>query len=144
MEFDLEIVIDRPVKDVFDYVTNVRNLPEWQESAIEVDWVEGGSPGQGARLRERRDLLGRTIESELEVTAYEPDRRFDVKALSGPIRFEVRHSFEAAGGGTRLRLTAEGQAGGMLRFAGPMVTRQAERQFRGDLERLKHVLESER
>ena len=142
MEFDLDIVIDRAVEDVFEYVTNVRNLPEWQETAIEADWVEGASPGKGARLRERRDLLGRTIESELEVTAYEPDRRFDVKSLTGPIRFEVRHSFEAADQGTRLQLTAEGEAGGMLRFAGPMVARQAERQFRADLERLKHVLES--
>ena len=61
--------------------------------------------------------------------------------MSGPIRFEVRHSFEAADEGTRLQLTAEGEAGGMLRFAGPMVARQAERQFRADLERLKHVLD---
>jgi uncharacterized membrane protein len=143
VKFDLDIVIERSVEEVFEYVTDVRNLPEWQESAIEADWVEGASPGKGARLRERRELAGRSIESELEVTAYEPDRRFDVKALSGPIRFEVRHSFEAAGGATRLRLAAEGEAGGVLRFAGPLVARQAERQFRADLERLKQVLESE-
>jgi uncharacterized membrane protein len=144
VRFDLDIVIDRPVEDVFAYVTDVRNLPEWQESAIEADWVEAAGPGKGARLHERRELLGRTIESELEVTAYEPNRRFDLKALSGPVRFEVSHRFEAANGGTRVLLATEAEVGGMLRFAGPMVARQAERQMRADLERLQQVLESQR
>jgi uncharacterized membrane protein len=144
VKFDLDIVIDRPVDVVFAYVTDVRNLPEWQESAVEAAWIEGDSPRQGARLRERRNLLGRSIESEVEVTAYELGRRFDLTGLSGPIRFEVRHSFEAVADGTRVHLGAEGEAGGLLRFAGPMVARQAEQQFRGDLQRLKQVLESER
>jgi uncharacterized membrane protein len=143
VKFDFDVVIDRPVDDVFAYVTDVRNLPEWQESAVEAAWIEVSSPRLGARLRERRDLFGRTIESEVEVTAYEPGRRFDLRALSGPIRFVVRHRFEAVENGTRLRLGAEGEPGGMLRFAGPVIARQAQRQFRDDLQRLKQVLESE-
>jgi uncharacterized membrane protein len=141
VRFDLEIVVGRPLPDVFVYVTDVRNLPEWQESAIEAEWEDGGPVGLGSRMREKRSFLGRTAENELEVTAYEPDRRFDLKALSGPIRFQVSHSFEPTDGATRLRVVVEGEAGGMMRLAGQMVARQAERQFRADLERLKTVLE---
>ncbi len=136
VRFDLEVTIERPVADVFAYVTDVGHLPEWQESAVDAWWIE-----PAARFRERRTFLGRTAELELEVTAYEQDRRFDVKSVSGPVRFEIRHLFEAVAGDTVLRVTAEAPIGGALRFAAAMAKKQAERQFRSDLARLKDVLE---
>ena len=99
-------------------------------------WIE-----PGARFHERRTFLGRTAELELEVTAYEQDRRFDVKCVSGPVRFEILHLFEAVAGDTVLRVTAEAPIGGALRLAAAMAKRQAERQFRSDLARLKGLLE---
>lgn len=136
MEFDLEVRIDRPVADVFAYVTDVRNVPEWQESAESAEWIE-----EGRRFRERRHFMGRTATLELEVTAFERDRRFDVRTTNAPVRFEIRHSFEAAGGGTVLRAHGEAKLGGALRLAAGMARRQAEGQFRKDFERLKAVLE---
>jgi len=136
MRFDLEVRIERPVEAVFAYVSDVRNLPEWQESALAAAWII-----EGSRFRERRSFLGRTAELELEVTAFEQDRRFDVKAVKGPVRFEIRHSFEAVEGGTALRVSAEAALGGAFRLAASLAKKQAERQFRADLERLKDVLE---
>jgi uncharacterized protein YndB with AHSA1/START domain len=134
MRFDLEVRIARPVADVFAYVSDVTNLPSWQESAVNAEWIE-----PRARFRERRSFLGHRAELELEVTAYEPDRRFDVKAVSGPVRFEVSHALTAADGGTLLRVTAHASG-----LAASMAKRQAERQFRSDLDRLKDVLEGQR
>jgi uncharacterized membrane protein len=136
VRFDLEITIERPVAVVFAYVTDVRNLPDWQESAVAAEWIE-----EGSRFRERRSFLGRSPETEVEVTAFQQDRRFDVKALTGPVRFAINHAFEPADGGTRLQVTAKAALGGPLRFAASMAKKQAERQFRGDLQRLKEVLE---
>lgn len=136
VRFDLEIRIERPVAAVFAYVADVRNLPDWQESAVDAGWIE-----EGSRFRERRSFLGRNADIELEVTALEQDRRFDVRSVSGPVRFEIRHSFEAGGAVTTLRVTAEAAIGGALRFAASMAKKQAERQFRSDLHRLKEVLE---
>jgi uncharacterized membrane protein len=138
VRFELEVTIERPVAAVFAYVTDVSNLPDWQESAVAAEWIE-----EGSRFRERRSFLGRTVELELEVTAFEQDRRFDVKALTGPVRFEIRHRFDGADGRTRLRVTAEAALGRAARFAAAMAKRQAERQFRSDLDRLKDVLERE-
>jgi uncharacterized membrane protein len=136
VRFDLEVTIRRPVSVVFAYVTDVRNLPEWQESAVAAEWIE-----PGRRFREQRSFLGRTAELELEVTALEPDRRFDVKAVKGPVRFEIQHFFADAGANTQLRVEAEAEIGGALRFAARMAQGQAARQFRADLQRLKQVLE---
>jgi uncharacterized membrane protein len=136
MRFDLEVTIGRPVEAVFAYVSDVRNLPEWQESAVSAEWIE-----EGSRFRESRTFLGRTAQLELEVTAFEQDRRFDVKAVTGPVRFEIRHTFEAVESGTLLRVSADAVIGGALRSAASMAKKQAERQFRSDLERLQAVLE---
>ena len=124
---------------VFAYVTDVRNLPQWQESAVEAEWIE-----EGSRFRERRSFLGRSANVQLEVTAFEQDRRFDVRAVTGPVRFEIRHSFEAVADATLLRITAEARIGGALRFAARMAQGQAERQFRSDLQRLQKLLEDEK
>jgi uncharacterized membrane protein len=136
VRFDLDVWIDRPVAEVFSYVTDIRNLPSWQESAVGAEWIE-----EGSRFREQRNFLGRTAESELEVTALEPDRRFDVRAVSGPFRFEIAHTFEERDGGALLRVAAEAKVGGVLRLAASMAGNQAQRQLRGDLERLKQLLE---
>jgi uncharacterized membrane protein len=136
VRFDLEVTIDRPVGDVFAYLTDVRNVPEWQESAVSAQWIE-----EGKRFRERRSFLGRTAELELEVTALEPERRFDVRTLKAPVPLQIRHAFESVNGGTRLHVSAEAALGGAMRFAASMAKKQAERQFRADLQRLKAVLE---
>src|SRR5215213_6190353 len=138
MRFDLEVTIDRPLASVFAYVSDVRNLPQWQESADAAEWIE-----EGKRFSERRAFLGRTAQLELEVTAREQNRRFDVRAVSGPVRFEIRHAFAEAGEGTGLSVTAEAKIGGALRFAARMAQGQAERQFRSDLQRLKKILETD-
>jgi len=136
VRFDLEVRIERPVGAVFAYVTDIRNLPEWQESAEAADWID-----EGSRFRERRTFLGRAAAIELEVTAFEQDRRFDVKAVTGPVRFEISHRFAPVDGGTQVHVSAEAAVGGALRFAAAMAKKQAERQFRSDLGRLKEVLE---
>ena len=136
MKFDFEVSIDRPVAEVFAYVTDVRNVPKWQESAESAEWIE-----EGRRFRERRSFMGRVAEIELEVTALEPEHRFDVRAAKAPVAFEIHHSFERMDGGTVVRVHGEAKLSGALRFAAGMAKRQAESQFRKDFERLKAVLE---
>jgi uncharacterized membrane protein len=144
VRFEFEVEIQRPVHDVFAYVTDVGNLPEWQRATSEAAWEGGEGPGTGARVRHKTTFLGRTVDMELEVTAYEPDRRFDLRTLKGSISFTVRHSFQPSNGGTKIHFVGEGEPGGLFRLAGSAVARRAERESRADFERLKTVLESGR
>jgi hypothetical protein len=54
----------------------------------------------------------------------------------------VRHELEPSGGGTRLTVTGEGDAGMLPGFAAGIMARRAEKQFRKDFERLKKLLEA--
>jgi carbon monoxide dehydrogenase subunit G len=135
------LVIARPPADVFRYLTDVENLPEWQSSAIEVD-AEGPMKA-GARFEEKRALLGRTAESTLEVSEYEPDRKFSLRVISGPLPFEVRHTLSPEGGGTRLDWSAEADTSRFPKLAVRLVIGTVERQFKADLARLKSILEAQ-
>jgi carbon monoxide dehydrogenase subunit G len=92
------------------------------------------------RIEESRTLLGRDLETTLEIVEQEEPRLFTLRALSGPVLFTVRHELEATDSGTRLMVSAEGKVPGG--FAARLVARQVERQFRKDFERLKQILES--
>ena len=141
VRIELQLEIARPPEDVFRALTDLQRLPEWQASALESR--SDGPLKEGSRVHERRKLMGREIENELEVTACEPGRRLTLRALHGPMPFTVDHELTEDGGSTSLRVLAEGKPTGALRFAGPMVKRQAEQELRGDFTRLKEQLEAE-
>jgi hypothetical protein len=141
IKVELSIDIKRPVAEVFAFVTNPANDAKWQEGVIESRMVSPGPMGVGSKLKDARKFLGLKMESELEVTEYAPDQAFGLKVSSGPMQFEIKQSFEAVGGGTRIALVAEGEPAGVFKLAGGAFKKQLEGQLTADSERLKQVLE---
>jgi uncharacterized protein YndB with AHSA1/START domain len=140
IRIDFSVEIDRTPSEVFAYLTDLDNLPEWQASAMQARWE--GEKAAGARIKEVRKFLGRRMESELEVLEYEPDRRLVLKTLTGPVQLVAEHTVEPTNGGTRLVFHGEGEPGGFFRLAEGVVARNAERSVRNDFETLKDVLEA--
>jgi carbon monoxide dehydrogenase subunit G len=130
---ELSIDIARTPEDVFAYLTDVSNLPAWQAGVKSATLRDG-------RVEESRVLLGRELNTTLEIVEQEEPHLFTLRALNGPIRFTVRHELAPADGeGTRLTVTAEGDVPG---FAAGLLARAAEKQLRKDFEKLKQILES--
>jgi uncharacterized membrane protein len=136
------VVVERPPDEVFAYLTDLSNVPTWQSGSLEVREPEG-SLGVGTTYVQVLKFLGKRMETTLQVTEFEPGRRFSVKTLSGPIPFEVRHTLEPAdGGATRLRIELEGEPGGFFKLAEPLVVRNAQRQIEHDFGTLKEMVEA--
>jgi carbon monoxide dehydrogenase subunit G len=142
MRAELTIEIGRPPEEVFAYLTDVSNLPAWQSGVKRAQIEDGGEPRAGARIRESRTMLGRELDTALEIEEYEPPRLFVLRALNSPVPFTVRHELEPSGDGTLLRVVGAGDTGLLPGFAAGLMARRAERQFRKDFERLKRLLES--
>lgn len=130
---ELTIEIARTPEDVFAYLTDASNLPQWQEGVKSASLRDG-------RIEESRSLLGRELDTTLEIVEREEPRLFTLRALDGPVRVTIRHELEPADDGTQLTVTAEGDIPGG--FAAGLVARRVEKQFRKDFERLKQILES--
>jgi uncharacterized protein YndB with AHSA1/START domain len=139
---ELTIEIARPPEEVFAYLADVSNLPVWQSGVRRAEIVGGGEARAGARIAETRHLLGRELHTTIEIAEYEPPHVFALRALDGPVPFSVRHELDQVPDGTRLTVIGEGDAGLLPGFAAGIVARRAEKQFRRDFERLKHLLEA--
>src|SRR6266849_6273232 len=137
--FSLTLEIACPPEEVFAYLTDVSRVPEWQSSArsAEID----GEVRKDARIRERRTFMGHGVNVELEVTAYDPPRRFDLSSRGGPVSYEVHHALNPSVGGTRLDVEVGIKLSGMMRLAAQGPLKLAEREFRADFGRLKGLLE---
>jgi carbon monoxide dehydrogenase subunit G len=129
---ELTIEIARTPEDVFSYLTDVGNLPAWQTGVKSATLRNG-------RIEESRSLLGKELNTTLEIVEQEEPYLFTLRALDGPVSFTVRHELEQVEDGTRLTVTADGEISG---FAAGLLARGAERQFRKDFERLRQILES--
>ena len=137
------IEIDRPVEEVFAYVANPKNLPEWSTLAIEVK--DAPEPiGEGDTFTAVGKFLGRRFETPYERASYEPNRRYTDRATGGPVPDqEWTYTFEEVSEGTtRLTRAAEGEPGGFFKLADPLIERALKRQVRADLETIKDLLEA--
>ena len=134
------LVIGRPADEVFEFLTDFSNVPS---GSIEVQRPEG-SLGVGTTYVQVLRFLGKRIETTLEVTEFDPGRRFTLKTLSGPVPFEVRHTLDPADGqgATRLRVELEGEPGGFFKLADALVERNAQRQIERDFATLKELVEA--
>ena len=78
-----------------------------------------------AHLRGSADLMGRELDNELEVVAFDPPRRLTLRSLGGPVKLTIDHELAAVDGGTRLTVVASGKAGSLVKLADPMIERTA-------------------
>jgi ligand-binding SRPBCC domain-containing protein len=145
MHVEESVVINRPPEEVFDYVANSQNLPEWSSPVQEVrSETQGPLVEEGARFTTVAKFLGRSFETPFEVIVHDPPRRHTDRSRGGPFPQEYTHIIEEVeGGGTRLTEVMEGEPRGFFRLAGPLLEMAGRRQFRADLETLKDLLESQ-
>ena|SRR5215210_1018275 len=137
------VVIDRPIEEVFAYLTDANNDSLWQASTLETEQTSEGPVGVGTIYRSVSKFLGRTIETTLEVTEHEPPRKQCIRATSGPIPAAGCYLLEPAdGGSTRFTQTLEAEVGGFFRLAEPLVARAFRRQMQADMATLKDLLEA--
>ena len=144
VKLEHDVVVERPVGEVFAYLGNPANIPEWQATAVSAHKDFEGETRPGVRWREVRKFLGRRIEQTVEAVAYEPEREFTLRVVGGPVPFRVRHLFEPTDGGTRITVQGEGEAAGFFKMGERLVARAVEKQFHNDFARLKAVLEARR
>jgi uncharacterized membrane protein len=137
------VVIDRPINEVFAFITDPNNDSLWQAWTLETEQISEGPLDVGSTLRSTAKMLGRRIEVTMEVTENDPPHRQCARTTSGPIPATGCYQLEPVdGGSTRFRQTFEGEVGGFFRLAEPLVGRAIGRQSEADMATLKDLLES--
>jgi carbon monoxide dehydrogenase subunit G len=86
-------------------------------------------------------MMGRRIEGEVQVTAYEPDTKTGFQMNAGPVQMNVTIAFKPVGTGTKVSLNAQGNPGGLFKLAEPIMAGRVKSMMEENLVRLKSVLE---
>jgi uncharacterized protein YndB with AHSA1/START domain len=139
---DFSIEINRPLEEVFAFVSNPENMPRWSSTGSEVKITSAGPIGVGTTYRSVVTILGRRLEAEVEFIEYEPNRSFAQKSKSRPFPVENRVTFERVDGGTQVNFTSVTEPGGFFKLAEPLLVRMVKRQFEADFANLKDLMES--
>lgn len=109
-----QVEIDRDIADVFDFVADPRNLPEWVQE-VDKAKISAGNGGEGtafyAMYSEERDRTSRVAGKILEI---EEGRRIRLRLEDGDMVVHRVFELSPEGGGTRLVATNELQAKGLV------------------------------
>jgi uncharacterized protein YndB with AHSA1/START domain len=134
--------IARSPQEVWGFIADARNDPQWCDKVDSVDQITGDGPGGEARYRVLHRPIRRRKAKELAVTVeeYEPPRRLRLREEDDDAVFEVTYRLEEADEDTEL--TQIDEIDWKVPFPGPqigrvMVSRDIQRQFAA----LKRLLE---
>ena len=142
--FDTDVHIDRPLEEVFAYVSDPLNLPRWNAAVEAVRKTSAGQNDVASTYSLERELpIGRAV-NELEVVASEPPREFAIRTTAGPTPFLYRYRFSAENGETVMRLDAEVELPGAAAFLPRLARRLVKNGANDNLGTLKRILEAAR
>lgn len=141
LKVETSIVINRSIEDVFAVLSEVDNYPKWSATFQEVTKTSKGPMGVGTTWTGVGKSLGKRIETIVEQTEYEPNRKSAQKSNS-PFPVHQQMTFESVDGGTRVNVRFEAEPGGFFRLAEPLVAKIGKRNIEGDLANLKDLMEA--
>lgn len=137
------IVIDRPIDEVFAYVSNVENMPRWVSGVRRVRLLSKKIKA-GARFSAEYVEGLRSSFIDFSIVEFDPPVRFVAKSERGPFSFPFRGTFEfrAVGDGTEVITdidTGEESVGTRLAniFFGPLIRRRVNHRLQEELQALK-------
>ena len=137
-----EIVIDRPVKMVFDYVADQSNEPQYNPRMVRAEKITPGPVGKGTRYRSAVASMGRTAEMLIEYTSYDRPTRLTTTTTMRQADISYTLTFEPTATGTRMRWSGRVRPKGGFRLLGPLITWMGIRQEQRIWTSLKNRLEA--
>jgi uncharacterized membrane protein len=97
IEFENTIQIERPVQEVFPFLSDLENLPKWNYFVTQVRKLSEGPIGIGATYHQTR----KTDEQTLKIVELEPQRKIRVQTVSKSFpRLDMELILEARDTGT--------------------------------------------
>lgn len=144
--FALSVDIERHQADVFGFVAEGANSPQWKKMAVDDRWLGDGPMRPGRRARVVRKSGGISFVLVVEIVEWDPPRYVSYRIVEGKlVGLDESYLFEPLGDGTRLTITVDSPPypnNAVGRLWNPLFKRLMVRQVRADFETLKRRLES--
>jgi hypothetical protein len=139
-----EVEIERPLAEVFAFVSDARNDVRWCKKVKSVEQVGGDGPGTDARYAVvHKPVPGRPSRvMEMSCVWWDPPHRLEWRQDDGTDVFRVAYTLEDLGGRTRLAQRSDAEISAP-KWLHPLYKAGIGRDLAGQLKRLKKLLEDE-
>ena len=84
-------MIERPVEEVFDFVTDARNEPRYNPRILNVEKTTTGPISRGTRFVLVSKAMGRPLAVEYEIISYERPQRMTSHTIRGLPLMDVEY-----------------------------------------------------
>ena len=140
MKMSGSIEIRRPIEEVFAFMSNIEHEVQWR-NLVEVKVTSGLPLRLGSTYLYVANMMGRQMRIEGKITAFESNRGWSFETVSGPFPGKGNVALEPLHEGTKATLSGEGHLSGLLKLFEPIMRGMLSRQFDGELQNLKKLLE---
>ena len=123
-----EIVIGRPIDEVFDFVADERNEPTFNPRMLRAEKVTEGPIGTGTRFLATLKSIGREFDRTIEGTVYERPTRLGSASSMSSADTRGELTFEPHPDGTRMRWSWDVEPRGVSKLLTPFINRMGTRQ----------------
>lgn len=124
--------IPAPPSAVFDYLSDLDHLADWQSGVVRAERVDDGPMRVGSSARVARELMGQRLEVPLIVSDYEPPHRLGITSEVSGVKAAAMLDLQPAddGAATDLGFAMEIRGSLITAFMEPMIASAA----KGDIE----------
>ena len=140
---DMSTMIDRPVEDVFDFMSAPENNFQWQYGTLATASLSEGVSSIGTFFRSIGHSMGQRNLSTFEVTEYEPNRKYAFRSLSGPFRLQTAYTFAIADNScTKINISIQADVVDFVPMDEDILEKKMRKQLEENLAGLKKLLEA--
>jgi hypothetical protein len=141
--FETTTFINRSLADVFAFIGDPTTGAEILENTLSCEKITPGPIGVGTRFRETRLMNGQKAESEVVISAYEPNHLVTLSNETEGVTTHYHYYMSEKGQGTQVRWVCELQAKGLRKVLLPIVSGILKKEDGDHLEKTKAVLEND-
>lgn len=139
--------VEAGLERTFEAFADFENCADTISAIVKLELLGDGPIGVGKRFRETRIVFRKEATEEMEISAYDPPRGYEVSAESCGAHFKTAFRFTPEGSGTRVDVeisaTPISLAAKLMSPLGGMMLRSCAKAFETDLEELHALAEGQ-
>jgi carbon monoxide dehydrogenase subunit G len=122
MHVERTFIVDRPIEDVFDYLSDFENTNAWDPGTVETRRT-GGDGGLGTTYSNRSQFVGREVELDYETVGFDRPTFFSCRGTNKTATATDTMTFTRDGDRTQIHYRADFAFHGVTKLFAPLVVK---------------------
>lgn len=142
ININISTIVYSPVQQVFDFISKPENDFQWQYGTLETARLSEDGNNIGIYYRSIGHLMGRRNLNTFEVVEFEPNKKYRIKSISGPLNSQTSYAFETVNSTTKINVLIQASVDDFHQTDERLLEKNLRKQLKENLALLKNLLEA--